>query len=84
MSKGERIFAEAMGEKEFQVQEASWTLLGLQGWLREIQKKYVCVAEANGSLFKRGGTGWEFSSVVVCLRCLHTTLSSIPEKKRST
>lgn len=37
VSKGERIFPEATGEKEFQVQEASWTLLGLQGWLREMQ-----------------------------------------------
>lgn len=53
VSKRERIFLEAMGKKEFQVQEESWILLGLQGWLREIQKKkkkYVCEADANGSL----------------------------------
>lgn len=30
VAKGERIFMKAMGEEEFQLQEESWTLLGLQ------------------------------------------------------
>lgn len=41
VSKGEHVFMEAVGEKEFQLQEENWTLLGPQGWLREIQK--ICV-----------------------------------------